>query len=322
MGKTIRQLQSGLTIGNVKLGVRAGVTGSVKQEVHDGDTIVVRSKQDDNFSVRFLGIDTPEISFKPPTSNNFLGIGREEWKLFLQDPFASHLPPFSSQLDPALENHITSISGTDTASNHIHYAREAEDELESLVDSDMADLGQDKDSFEFFLIFSKEVMDGYGRFLCFINRNQPNSITPSPRPLSYNERLLESGLASPYFIWPNVSPFGPLSKINPADLVPATFRNTTSSDSKLSTARGFVSNARTNHLGIFDAANPLLMQPFELRFLAGRNPPHRWVIDLSKNDNTLIKPQNYFTIPNLEDRLYIPPEYVPLFVEAGWQRQP
>jgi hypothetical protein len=45
------------------------------------------------------------------------------------------------------------------------------------------------------------------------------------------------------------------------------------------------------------------------------------VIDLSKNDDVLIKPQEYYTIPNVEDRLFIPEEYVPLFVEAGWKKQ-
>jgi len=51
-------------------------------------------------------------------------------------------------------------------------------------------------------------------------------------------------------------------------------------------------------------------------------PPDRWVIDMSSDDNLLIRPQGYYRIKNAEDRLFIPPEYVPLFVEAGWHRQP
>jgi hypothetical protein len=35
----------------------------------------------------------------------------------------------------------------------------------------------------------------------------------------------------------------------------------------------------------------------------------------------LIKPQKYYIVANIEDRLFIPEEYVPLFVEAGWKRQ-
>jgi len=56
--------------------------------------------------------------------------------------------------------------------------------------------------------------------------------------------------------------------------------------------------------------------------LARRRPPNRWVIDLTSNNDVLIKPQNYYTIPNIEDRLFIPEDYVPLLVERGWQKQP
>ena len=44
------------------------------------------------------------------------------------------------------------------------------------------------------------------------------------------------------------------------------------------------------------------------------------MIDLGRNDDTLIPPQGYFQVANPEDRLFVPAEYVPLFVEAGWQR--
>jgi hypothetical protein len=82
-----------------------------------------------------------------------------------------------------------------------------------------------------------------------------------------------------------------------------------------------MANARNLKIGIFDEKDPLRLEPFEVRFLAQRFPPSRWVIDLSRNDDTLISPQNYYTIPNSEDRLYISEEYVPLFVEKGWKRQ-
>jgi len=85
------------------------------------------------------------------------------------------------------------------------------------------------DSFRLFLRFSFEIMDRYGRFLCYINRNQPDPNLPAPRPPSLNERLLMSGMAFP---------------------------------------------------------------------------------------------SNYWTIVNPEDQLFIPEEYVPLFVSKGWQQQP
>ena len=61
MTKAIEQLPSGLIIGHAALGLHGGKPGSVRQQVHDGDTIIVRAPG--NFGVRFLGIDAPEISF-------------------------------------------------------------------------------------------------------------------------------------------------------------------------------------------------------------------------------------------------------------------
>ena len=63
-----------------------------------------------------------------------------------------------------------------------------------------------------------------------------------------------------------------------------------------------------------------MLEPFEVRFLAGRRLPNLWVIDLSKNDDILIDPQEYYRIQNMEDRLFIPEEFVSLFTEAGWEK--
>jgi len=72
---------------------------------------------------------------------------------------------------------------------------------------DMEALGQTEDTFRFFLVFAFEVIDRYGRLRCFINRDQPHRTAPEPRPRSYNERLLQAGVVSLYFIWPNINPF-------------------------------------------------------------------------------------------------------------------
>lgn len=79
--------------------------------------------------------------------------------------------------------------------------------------------------------------------------------------------------------------------------------------------------AREQHEGIYNAQAPLLLEPFEVRFLAQRHAPNRWVIDLGKSDSILVYPQNYFSVTNPEDRLFVPEEYVPLFVQKGWQLQ-
>jgi hypothetical protein len=88
---------------------------------------------------------------------------------------------------------------------------------------------------------------------------------------------------------------------------------------RLKHARDLVAAARDNEKGVF-GQNPLRLQLFELRLLAGKRAPGRWVIDMSSNDSALLDPTNYHTIDNIEDRLYIPGEYVPLFENKGWQR--
>ena len=59
MPKAIEKRPSGLTVGHAALGLQGGVPGSIRQQVHDGDTINVRAIG--NFGVRFLGVDAPEM---------------------------------------------------------------------------------------------------------------------------------------------------------------------------------------------------------------------------------------------------------------------
>jgi hypothetical protein len=89
----------------------------------------------------------------------------------------------------------------------------------------------------------------------------------------------------------------------------------------LGEARAWVRDARDAPTGVFDEEEPLRLQPFEVRFLSRREPPNRWVIDLGKDDDVLIQPQEYHTVSNVEDRLFVAEEHVPLFVEKGWRRQ-
>ena len=218
-------------------------------------------------------------------------------------------------------NYLKQKMDQGTAKNHYQHAVTAEKDLESEVTKDMEKLGQTSDKFQFFLVFADEIMDGYGRLLSYVNRNQSKETSSEPRPLSYNERLLVSAAASPYFIFPNISPFYNNKLEDSVELSPSNFRNKIKHDSKLRFARESVRKARDEDKnGIYDSNNPLKIQPFELRFLAQRRLPNRWVIDLSKEDNFLIIPQKYYTIKNLEDRFYVPYRFVPLFVESGWKR--
>jgi endonuclease YncB( thermonuclease family) len=313
MGKAIEQLKSGLIVGHAGLGFRGGVIGSVRQQVHDGDTINVRALG--NFGVRFLGIDAPEISFKLPGEGGFTGLSNIKWEKYLSDPFRNW--PKESRLNQDLIDYLKAKIKPGVALNHYRHATQAEDELEKEVSKDLEDLGQTEEGFRFFLSFAYEVMDRYGRLLCFINRYQ----SEGKRPLSYNERLLQAGMVSPYLIWPNINPFREKKPLVNAVIEPKKAKEEAQRDVLLRRAREGVRRARREGRGIFSPEDPLQLEPFEIRFLAGQRPPARWVIDLSKKDDLLIKPQKYYTIKNQEDRLYIPEEYVALFVEKGWKRQ-
>lgn len=322
MAKAIRSTRSGLQAGNALLGRHGDGRGSVAQQVHDGDTII--TELDGNVSVRFLGIDTPEVSFMLPNETRFLSITNPEWVDFLTDPFTTAPQEFTSSLPGGLRAHLDTRTGPNAATNHAAHALVAHRRLEQLIADDMNELGADRDTFRFFMAFAHEVMDGFGRLLCFINRDQPSATVPSPRPISYNERLLQTGVSSPYFIWPNINPFRAHGSL--MDGVPtAGDMSAVITDPGLAQARTFVQQARSDENGIFgndQPSGPLMLELFELRFLARQRAPSRWVIDLSDpSTDTLLHPTNYHQIPNAEDRLFVPAEYVPLFVENGWHRQ-
>jgi endonuclease YncB( thermonuclease family) len=319
MAKAIEQLPSGITVGHAGLGYRSGVAGSVRQEVHDGDTIVVRALG--NFGVRFLAVDAPEISFPLPGKPTFIGLSDPRWDHFLANPFDGDLPPFDPPLSQGLRQHLKARVGGGTALNHYRHAAAAEDLLEEEVQKDLNALNQSEEDFQFFLAFAGEVMDRYGRLLGYINRHQPDPLSPEVRPPSYNERLLRAASVTPYFIWPNIDPFRRQSSPVKAVIPPGKANQVAEEEEALSQARQWVRTGRQEGLGIFAGSDPLKLLPFEVRFLARRVPPDRWVIDLGKDDDVLIKPQRYYTIVNMEDRLFIPEEYVPLFAEKGWKKQ-
>jgi endonuclease YncB( thermonuclease family) len=317
MARAVEQLASGLAVGHFGLGLRGGVAGTVRQQVHDGDTINARALG--NFGIRFLGVDTPEISLPLPGGRAFIGISNARWEAFLTDPFDAALPSFSPALEVGLLAHLQTRTGAGAALNHARHAAAAEDGLEEEVENDVAVLGETEETFRFFLAFAHEVMDRYGRLLAYINRDQPSQDQPAPRPKTYNERLLTRGLASPYFIWPNINPFRKQNSLREAVPAPGSAATVADSERTLTEARQAVQQARLAGEGIFADGDPLRLEAFEVRYLASRRPPARWVIDLSKNEDVLIRPQEYHTVPNAEDRLFIPDEFVPLFVDRGWR---
>jgi hypothetical protein len=84
-----------------------------------------------------------------------------------------------------------------------------------------------------------------------------------------------------------------------------------------------VAAARQAGKGVFAPnGEGLMLLPYELRFIArlGSKGPDRFVIDLGKpGSNKILKPEKYFSIARLEDRLFVAKEFVPLFTLNGWQ---
>lgn len=318
MAKAIEQLRSGLTVGHAGLGLHGEGVGSVKQQVHDGDTVTIRALG--NISVRYLGIDAPEVSFTLPAlagDTGFVPIKDQRWSDFLSDPFGPSWRPMPA-LDPDLVAHLQPRLTPATAQNHALLGDAAQKKLEELIEADRTTQGLTKEDFRFFLAFAGEVMDRYGRLLAYVNRDEPDE---SQRPLSYNERLLDAGAVSPYFIFPNVDPFRRQPSTVAAVPAPGSAPQVGASGA-LGRARASVKAARDRGDGIWADPGGLVLEAFELRYLAGRRPPNRWLIDLGQSSDVLIQPQRYTQVRFPEDRLWIPEELVPLFVEKGWQKQP
>jgi endonuclease YncB( thermonuclease family) len=297
-------------------------TATVKEAVHDGDTITAEA--DGAFSIRFLGIDTPEVSFTFPElpDDHRSGTFRPiiEFKEYLSDPFNVIYPDskeYCKQLGTGLLNYLKLKLNSHTALNHHRYAIDAQHELENTVELDLRQRVFEGENFRFFMAFAYEVMDRYGRFLCYVDRDNK----PSEREgrLTYNERMLQSGLATPYFIWPNINPFRRQKSLVEAVPLSTKFKEFIASDERFKLARKFVSDARSSHIGIYNTHDPLLLLPFELRYLARRKGPDRYVLDMSEDNPKILKPIDYHLIPNEEDRLFIDEHFVPYFEKKGYQ---
>jgi endonuclease YncB( thermonuclease family) len=321
IGKALWAANGGLKMGASKLGFHGEHTGSIKQNVHDGDTTNVRL--DRNLGVRFLGIDTPEISFEFPGTSNFVALSNEKWDtLFTSGAWKEGLVLYSGLLAD-LESRIG--DGTGVAKNHAVLADAAQKSLESIIESDFQISGKTKEEFQHFMAFAHEFLDSYGRLLCYLNSSEENyshldpNVAKAIKRWSYNERQLMTGWAVPYFIWPNLQPFMNHRPFTEENVRPDGFWKLIKGASKLKSARDAVASARQQKIGIFDAADPLRVMPFELRFLSRKKGPERYVINMADEGSTyLLDPSLYYTIPNAEDRLHIPPEYLPIFKAYGW----
>ena len=104
--------------------------------------------------------------------------------------------------------YLVDHTGPGTATNHAKHAAAAEDKLEELVSADVVNFAAGENAeLVFFLRYAKDVIDRYGRLLAYLTVNvDKDNLAAAPK-LSYDERMLEEGMAAPYFIWPNFDPF-------------------------------------------------------------------------------------------------------------------
>ncbi|WP_417069855.1 hypothetical protein [Niveibacterium terrae] len=309
MDRTFEQ-DEGRIIGHLGLGRANGHTGLLR--VAAGDTIVARIEG--RIALSLLGVDTPELSLPLPDSPHFVRTDDPTWQTFLEDPFASNLPPIS--LDGALRDYLAPRLGRASAANHYRHAETAARGLEAEIATDLAATGKAPEDLHLRVLFEREPLDAYGRMLGWISVED----TGDWRPPTYNHRMMIKGLAMPYFIWPNVAPFRYEARLRSAVPAPGSAAHIASTDEKLAQAREWYKSNREAGVGVFDPEDPLLLQPFELRYLAQRRAPERWVIDLAKADDRLIPPQRYFEIEHPEDRLFVPDEYLELFLARGWRK--
>lgn len=308
--KLVQESKSGVSIGFAGFGLNRQKIDTPDKSAHDGDTIIGRALA--NVDVRFLGIDTPEISFRLPGSKTFVPISDAKWTAFLADPLKGWTGP---ALPAGLRNHLAPKFDARTGPNHAAHAAKARLSLVGFIKDDVKNFARgDLQSFTFFLRYAHDVIDRYGRLLAYINADVSAT---AKRPLSYNERNLEAGTALPYFIWPNLDPFKQQPTLLDAVFAPTDVARI-AADPALKNARSWVKTARLAGSGVFAKNNPLIIEPFELRYLAGRRTPDRSVIDLGGKIRHLVAPAEYYRVPNPEDRLFIPSEFVPLFTAKGW----
>lgn len=315
-----RELRGGqaFLVGNAGLMAYGTDVGSPKQAVSDGDTIATRALA--NLALRFLGVDAPEKGLfrkQADGSERYVDITDPSWDGFLQ----GQLSAMTGALEPPLRSYLQARVQPGVSANHAHHAKVATLALEALVQDDLAFYQKTLESFHFYLAYGREVLDGYGRLLCFAAPDVPKPTPERPRRASYNTRLLEGAHASPYFIWPNIDPFRKQQTPFGPVLKPEHFWAEVNASRTLQRARAAVKQSRVQKRGLYEEQNHLQLLAFELRYLTKGRPPERYVIDLVNPSHRLLPPQRYVEVEYPEDRLFVPEEYEPLFEQHGWMME-
>jgi hypothetical protein len=115
----------------------------------------------------------------------------------------------------------------------------------------------------------------------------------------YNVTLVQSGLAIPYFIFPNAVPVTEEGEY--------TYEH-------IETMQKAAAYAQENTLGIWEVIDDILI-PMELRYLTRREVPEKYCADLETG--VLYPPEMYYRVP-VVNRLFFYPKDVALAVCMGF----
>jgi len=186
---------------------------------------------------------------------------------------------FLNRLDYNLRKHLEPKLTRESIGIHKNLGFEAKDFFESILKEDLI------------LSFEREAFDRYERLLVYLSVVDQDT---------YNLKLVQTGYALPYFIYPNA--------VSPTEEGEFTY------DTIEKFQDAAVKAKRTN-LGIWEYINRILL-PMELRFLTRREPPVKYCADLERN--LLYSPQYYFKVP-IENRLFFYPKDVLVAVQKKFR---
>ena len=176
---------------------------------------------------------------------------------------------FLNRLDRNLREYLEPKLTNDWIQVQKEFGLKAREFLESILEEELV------------LSFEKEVFDRYDRALVYL----------SSRDHSYNLRLIQEGLAIPYFIYPNA--------VTPTE-------NEEWNYDTIHKFREAALEAKKHNLGVWKYMDHILL-PMELRFLTRRELPQKYCADLE--NHILYSPQHYFKV-SIENRLFFYPKDV------------
>ncbi len=187
---------------------------------------------------------------------------------------------FLYKLEKSLRNYIKPKLTDNMVRTHKNLGIQATEYFESILEEELK------------VTFRDQVLDRYGRPLVYLfNRSNEDN---------YNLKLVQSGWAIPYFIYPNA--------VSPTEEGAWEY-------DMISMMQDAAIGARENNQGIWEYIHDMLI-PMELRFLTRREIPTKYCADLQ--NNLLYPPQQYYRVP-IENRLFFYVEDVFAALQKGFK---